>query len=115
MSTRRNQSIDDAPVSVAQACARLGISDSGVRRLMDRGILRCFRPSPRRVVIVRASLDDYIAQRLHEEEGKPQRLLSRGTVGLSCNFAAAESAYLADARKPRRNRVRAVRSAKVTT
>lgn len=43
-------------LSIPQAAAQLGVSPASVRRLIARGTLAAFRPTPRRVVVAEAAV-----------------------------------------------------------
>jgi len=49
----------DDVLSVRQAALILGVSESGVGRLIDSGVLGCYRPTPRRRVLSRAEVICY--------------------------------------------------------
>jgi len=61
--------IDDQYLTTAQAAARLGITESGVRRMILRGKLAAWKPSPRTILIRREDIET--AER--SKAGRPKR------------------------------------------
>jgi len=46
---------------VAEACLYSGLGDQLIRQLIRRGVLTAYRPTARRTMIEKASLDAYLA------------------------------------------------------
>ena len=53
-------------LAIAEAAQRLGIHHRTLRRIVAEGRIQIVRPSPRRVMIPEAAIEDYIAARTQQ-------------------------------------------------
>jgi excisionase family DNA binding protein len=86
-------------LTIPEAAAALSVSESTVRRLLADGRLSKIAPSPGCVRIERQAIDRYLAQC----RGERWQSKAKPVVG-SLSFSAAGSAYIAAARRGRRDR-----------